>query len=99
MAARPDYAMQAYDTAQLIGAGLKATGGDLSKAAEFRAALQARVRLAARQVQHERQPAPDPGPVPDARREGRRRQPVAAPGPKLVSDDKDAYAQLCKMPS
>ena len=78
-----DYAMQAYDTAQLIGAGLKATGGDLSKAAEFpRRAAQARVRLAARQVQHERQPAPDPGPVPDARREGRRRQPVAAPGPQ-----------------
>ena len=31
--------MQAYDTAQLIGVGLKATGGDLSRQAEFRAAL------------------------------------------------------------
>ena len=33
------YAQQAFDTANLIGAGLKAVGGDLSKADEFRAAM------------------------------------------------------------
>ncbi len=33
------YAAQAYDTAHLIGAGLKAVGGDLSKEDDFRSAL------------------------------------------------------------
>lgn len=34
-----DYAMQAFDTAQLIGSALKAVDGDLNKKDEFRAAL------------------------------------------------------------
>ena len=33
------YAAQAYDTAHLIGTGLAATGGDMAKADDFRAAL------------------------------------------------------------
>ncbi|CUJ48099.1 Aliphatic amidase expression-regulating protein [Achromobacter xylosoxidans] len=45
-----------------------------------RRAAQAGVCLAARQVQHEHQPASGAGPVPDAHRQGRRRRPVAAPG-------------------
>src|SRR5699024_7428365 len=35
------YAAQGYDTAQLIGSALKATGGDLSDADAFRTALEA----------------------------------------------------------
>jgi branched-chain amino acid transport system substrate-binding protein len=35
------YAQQAYDTAKLIGSGLQAVGGDLSKRDDFRAALRA----------------------------------------------------------
>ncbi|WP_376095088.1 ABC transporter substrate-binding protein [Roseomonas sp. CCTCC AB2023176] len=35
------YAGQAYDTAKLIGSALRAVGGDLRKAAEFRAAMRA----------------------------------------------------------
>ena len=35
------YASQGYDAARLIGSALKATGGDVSKADDFRAALEA----------------------------------------------------------
>ncbi|GAB1846006.1 ABC transporter substrate-binding protein [Achromobacter xylosoxidans] len=95
-----DYAMQAYDTAQLIGAGLKATGGDLSRQAEFRAALRKpefaslRGKFSMNTNQHPVQNLylmridkdADGGLSPHLVR-------------KLVSDDKDAYAQFCKMPS
>jgi len=37
----PDvYAVQGYDAAQMLGVGLKATGGDIKKKAEFAAAIQ-----------------------------------------------------------
>jgi branched-chain amino acid transport system substrate-binding protein len=95
-----DYAMQAYDTANLIGAGLKATGGDLSKAAEFRAALRKpeftslRGTFSMNTNQH---------PIQDLylMRIGKDSDGTLSPHlvRKLVSDDKDAYAQFCKMPS
>jgi branched-chain amino acid transport system substrate-binding protein len=95
-----DYAMQAYDTAQLIGAGLKATGGDLSKAAEFRAALRKpeftslRGKFSMNTNQH---------PIQDLYLMRIEKGSDGSLSPKLVrklvSDDKDAYAQLCKMPS
>ncbi|CAB3894035.1 ABC transporter substrate-binding protein [Achromobacter deleyi] len=95
-----DYAMQAYDTAQLIGAGLKATGGDLSRQAEFRAALRKpefaslRGKFSMNTNQH---------PVQDLYLMKIEKDASGALSPhlvrKLVSDDKDAYAQFCKMPS
>ncbi|MFY4027634.1 ABC transporter substrate-binding protein, partial [Achromobacter xylosoxidans] len=95
-----DYAMQAYDTAQLIGAGLKATGGDLSRQAEFRAALRKpefaslRGKFSMNTNQH---------PVQDLYLMRIDKDADGGLSPhlvrKLVSDDKDAYAQFCKMPS
>ena len=95
-----DYAMQAYDTAQLIGAGLKATGGDLSRQAEFRAALRQpafaslRGKFSMNTNQH---------PVQDLYLMRIEKDADGNLAPhrvrKLVSDDKDAYAQFCKMPS
>lgn len=95
-----DYAMQAYDTAQLIGVGLKATGGDLSKAAEFRAALRKpgftslRGNFSMNTNQH---------PIQDLYLMRIDKESAGGLAPhlvrKLVSDDKDAYAQFCKMPS
>lgn len=95
-----DYAMQAYDTAQLIGAGLKATGGDLSRQAEFRAALRKpefaslRGKFSMNTNQH---------PVQDLYLMQIEKDADGGLSPhlvrKLVSDDKDAYAQFCKMPS
>lgn len=95
-----DYAMQAYDTAQLIGVGLKATGGDLSRQAEFRAALRKpefaslRGKFSMNTNQH---------PVQDLYLMRIEKDADGGLSPhlvrKLVSDDKDAYAQFCKMPS
>jgi len=92
--------MQAYDTAQLIGVGLKATGGDLSKAAEFRAALRKpgftslRGNFSMNSNQH---------PIQDLYLMRIDKDSAGGLAPhlvrKLVSDDKDAYAQFCKMPS
>ncbi|MFY3134823.1 ABC transporter substrate-binding protein, partial [Achromobacter ruhlandii] len=95
-----DYAMQAYDTAQLIGVGLKATGGDLSRQAEFRAELRKpefaslRGKFSMNTNQH---------PVQDLYLMRIEKDADGGLSPrlvrKLVSDDKDAYAQFCKMPS
>ena len=95
-----DYAMQAYDTAQLIGTGLKATGGDLSKAAEFRAALRKadftslRGKFKMNTNQH---------PIQDLYLMKIEKAANGELAPhlvrKLVTDDKDVYAASCKMPS
>ena len=95
-----DYAMQAFDTAQLIGTGLKATGGDLSKAAEFRAALRKadftslRGKFKMNTNQH---------PIQDLFLMKIEKDSAGELAPhlvrKLIADDKDAYAAACKMPS
>ena len=95
-----DYAMQAYDTAQWIGSGLKAVNGDLNQADAFRAALRKadfaslRGKFKLNTNQH---------PIQDLylMRIEKNAQGELAPKVvrKIISDDKDAYAELCKMPS
>ncbi len=95
-----DYAMQAYDTAQWIGSGLKAVNGDLAQADAFRAALRKadfaslRGKFKLNTNQH---------PIQDLylMRIEKNAQGALAPKVvrKIISDDKDAYAELCKMPS
>ena len=69
------YAAQAYDTANLIGSGLKAVGGDIAgKPDAFRDALRRADFQRARQVQVRFQSAPGAGLVPAAHRGRRRRQ-------------------------
>ena len=94
-----DYAMQAYDTAQWIGSGLKAVGGDLDKNAAFRAALRKaeftslRGKFALNTNQH---------PVQDLYLMRIEKGANGELGPKvvrkIVSDDRDSYAADCKMP-
>lgn len=95
-----DYAMQAYDTAQWIGSGLKAVNGDMTQADAFRAALRKadfaslRGKFKLNTNQH---------PIQDLylMRFEKNAQGELAPKVvrKIISDDKDAYAELCKMPS
>ncbi len=95
-----DYAMQAYDTANLIATGLKATNGDLTRAADFRAALRkadfqsVRGKFSMNTNQH---------PIQDLYLMRIEKDADGTLSPhlvrKLVSDDKDAYAASCKMPS
>ena len=95
-----DYAMQAYDTAQWIGSGLKAVNGDLNQADAFRAALRKadfaslRGKFKLNTNQH---------PIQDLylMRIEKNAQGELVPKVvrKIISDDKDAYAELCKMPS
>ena len=95
-----DYAMQAYDTAQWIGSGLKAVNGDLAQADAFRAALRKaeftslRGKFKLNTNQH---------PIQDLYLMRIEKNAAGELAPKVVrkiiSDDKDAYAELCKMPS
>ncbi|APW40802.1 ABC transporter substrate-binding protein [Rhodoferax koreense] len=94
-----DYAMQAYDTAQWIGAALKAVGGDLSKGDAFRTALRKadftslRGKFSLNTNQH---------PIQDVYLMRIERSASGDLAPrvvrKVVSDDKDAYAAQCRMP-
>lgn len=95
-----DYAMQAYDTALLLGTALKAVDGDMSRKDEFRAALRKaefdslRGNFRMNVNQH---------PIEDYYLMQIVRQPSGELAPrtvrKLMSDHEDSYAQLCKMPS
>ena len=95
-----DYAMQAYDTAQWIATGLKAVGGDLTKNAEFRSALRRadftslRGKFALNSNQH---PIQDLYLMCIERTAGGELAPKLVR--KIVSDDRDSYADACKMPS
>lgn len=95
-----DYAMQAYDAAQWIGSALKAVNGDLAQADAFRAALRKadftslRGKFKLNTNQH---------PIQDLYLMRIEKTAAGELAPKVVrkiiSDDKDAYAELCKMPS
>lgn len=95
-----DYAMQAYDTAQWIGSALKAVNGNLAQADAFRAALRKadftslRGKFKLNTNQH---------PIQDLYLMRIEKTAAGELAPKVVrkiiSDDKDAYAELCKMPS
>ena len=95
-----DYAAQAYDTAQWIASGLKAVNGDLKKEAEFRGAMRKadftslRGKFALNTNQH---PIQDLYLMHIVKGEGGKLVPKVVR--KVVSDDKDIYAPLCKMPS
>ncbi len=95
-----DYAMQAYDTAQWIASGLKAVNGDLTKADAFRAAMRKadftslRGKFRLNTNQH---------PIQDLYLMRIEKTAGGELGPrvvrKIISDDKDSYAEQCKMPS
>lgn len=95
-----DYAMQAYDTAHWIGSGLKAVGGDMSKADAFRTAMRKadfaslRGKFALNTNQH---------PIQDLYLMRIEKNASGELAPKmvrkLISDDRDDYAVNCKMPS
>ncbi|MFC7407572.1 ABC transporter substrate-binding protein [Hydrogenophaga atypica] len=95
-----DYAMQAYDTAQWIASGLKAVDGDLTKNAAFRAALRKadfsslRGKFALNTNQH---PIQDLYLMRIEKAAGGELAPKVVR--KIVSDDRDSYAEACKMPS
>jgi branched-chain amino acid transport system substrate-binding protein len=93
------YAAQGYDTARLIGSALQATGGDLSDAAAFRAALRAakfdsvRGKFRFGSNQH---------PIQDVYvrevvrgDDGKLTNVVVA---KVFEDHQDAYADQCRLP-
>ncbi len=95
-----DYAMQAYDTAQWIASGLKAVNGDMAKADAFRAAMRKaqftslRGKFRLNTNQH---------PIQDLYLMRIEKTASGELAPKvvrkIVSDDKDSYADQCKMPS
>lgn len=95
-----DYAAQAYDAAQWIASGLKAVDGDLKKDAAFRSAMRKaeftslRGKFALNVNQHPIQDLYLMNIVKGA--DGKLVPKVVR---KIVSDDKDVYAPLCKMPS
>lgn len=95
-----EYAMQAYDTAQLIGSALKVVDGDLSKKDEFRTALRAADFTSLRgdfrfnTNQH---------PIQNLYLMQVKEGDDGKLAPKLIreiaSDYEDTYAASCKMPS
>ncbi len=95
-----DYAMQAYDTANLIGTGLAAVQGDLSKGDEFRAALRKADFPSLRgnfRMNTNQHPIQDLYLMQIGKGADGKLTPKVVR--KLVSDDQDVYAQNCKMPS
>ncbi|MDQ0038534.1 branched-chain amino acid transport system substrate-binding protein [Variovorax boronicumulans] len=95
-----DYAMQAYDTAQWIGSGLKAVNGDLTKADAFRVAMRKAEFVSLRgkfRLNTNQHPIQDLYLMRIEKGAGGELAPKVVR--KIVSDDKDAYADQCKMPS
>jgi len=92
-----DYAMQAYDTALLIASALKAVGGDLSQGEAFRAAMLKAEFPTLRgkfRFNHNQHPIQDYY-LMRVERSGNEFVPKVVR--KVVSDDKDAYADQCKL--
>ncbi|OVZ55245.1 ABC transporter substrate-binding protein [Pigmentiphaga sp. NML080357] len=92
-----DYGMQAYDTALLIGSALKAVNGDLSKGDAFRAALLKADFQSLRgkfRFNHNHHPIQDYY-LMRIERGGNEFVPKVVR--KVISDDKDAYADQCKL--
>lgn len=95
-----DYAMQAYDTAQWIGSGLKAVNGDMTKSDAFRAAMR---KAQFTSLRGKFQLNTNQHPIQDLYLMRIEKNASGELGPKvvrkIVSDDKDVYAEKCKMPS
>ncbi|CAM4232362.1 ABC transporter substrate-binding protein [Kerstersia similis] len=95
-----DYAMQAYDTAQLMGTALKAVDGDMSRKDEFREAMRKadfdslRGNFRMNVNQH---PIEDYYLMQIVRQDSGELAPRTVR--KLMTDHEDSYAKLCKMPS
>lgn len=92
------YAAQAYDTARLIGSGLKAVAGDMSKPDEFRAALN---KAEFDSLRGSFRFGPNQHPVEDfyltrfeKNADGKIVQAVVKP---VAKDHADVYAPACKM--
>lgn len=92
------YAAQAYDTARLIGSALKAVGGDMSKADEFRDALRA---ADFQSIRGDFKFGPNQHPVQDyyltryeKGADGKIVQNIVS---TVATDHTDAYAASCKM--
>lgn len=95
-----EYAMQAYDTAQLIGSALKAVDGDLSKKDDFRAALRKADFQSLRgdfRFNTNHHPIQDLYLMQIVKNEDGQLRPKLIR--EIASDYEDAYAASCEMPS
>src|SRR5690606_17001757 len=93
-----DYAAIAYDTAHLIGSGLKAVNGDLSREDDFRAALRKADFTSLRgnfKFNTNQHPIQDYYLMQFKRNEQGKLRPVVVK--KVVSNDKDPFASQCKL--
>lgn len=95
-----DYAMQAYDTAQLMGTALKAVDGDMSRKDEFREAMRQADFESLRgnfRMNVNQHPIEDYYLMQIVRQDSGELAPRTVR--KLMTDHEDSYAKLCKMPS
>lgn len=95
-----DYAMQAYDTAQLMGTALKAVDGDMSRKDEFREAMRKADFESLRgnfRMNVNQHPIEDYYLMQIVRQDSGELAPRTVR--KLMTDHEDSYAKLCKMPS
>ncbi|CAK7026954.1 ABC transporter substrate-binding protein [Kerstersia gyiorum] len=95
-----DYAMQAYDTAQLMGTALKAVDGDMSRKDEFREAMRQADFESLRgnfRMNVNQHPIEDYYLMQIVRQDSGELAPSTVR--KLMTDHEDSYAKLCKMPS
>ncbi|MGO3742585.1 ABC transporter substrate-binding protein [Kerstersia sp.] len=95
-----DYAMQAYDTAQLMGTALKAVDGDMSRKDEFREAMRKAEFDSLRgnfRMNVNQHPIEDYYLMQIVRQDSGELAPRTVR--KLMTDHEDSYAKLCKMPS
>ena len=95
-----DYAMQAYDTAQLMGTALKAVDGDMSRKDEFREAMRQADFESLRgnfRMNVNQHPIEDYDLMQIVRQDSGELAPRTVR--KLMTDHEDSYAKLCKMPS